>query len=136
MPFEYNTLIEKRVVQCRLYGSVDLADCLNLLYSLTLERESYDQFRVVCDTRGASAILSIDGLFSLVSFVRSYQEQFAGIRWATVASTPLEFGLAQSIGLMVRDLPAEYRAFRAIDEACQWLELPLAMFGEPSCLAM
>ncbi|MFG0332973.1 MAG: hypothetical protein ACF8TS_06375 [Maioricimonas sp. JB049] len=97
MPFEYNTIPENRIVWSRLYGTVDLADCLNLLYSLTLERESFDQFRAVCDARGATAALSIDALFSLTSFVRSYKDRFAGIRWATAADTHLEFGVAQSI---------------------------------------
>ncbi|MEW4528382.1 MAG: hypothetical protein ACF8PG_03085 [Maioricimonas sp. JB045] len=135
MPFEYTTIAENRVLQSRLYGSVDLADCLNLLYSLTLEQDSFDRFRAVCDTRGATASLSTDALFSLTSFVRSYKDKFAGIRWATVANTHLEFGLAQSIALMLRDLPLEYRAFRTIEEACLWQELPLAMFDEPLGLA-
>lgn len=124
MPFEVHSLTGTPFVLSRLHGAVDVDDLLNLLSSMTANPGVLDGKRVICDGREGRAQLSYDDLYQVTSFVRQHEQTFAGMRWATVVSGLLEFGLARSAGLMTGDLPFEYRVFRCIDEACNWMGLP------------
>jgi hypothetical protein len=124
MPFEVCALSGTPFVLSRLYESVDVEDLLNLLHSLTVHPGVLDGKRVICDGRDGRADLSYDDLHQVTSFVRTHESVFSGMQWATVVSGLLEFGLARSAGLMTGDLSFEYRVFRCIDEACNWVGLP------------
>lgn len=124
MPFELCVLSDTPFVLSRLYERVDVEDLLNLLQAMTVDPGALGGKGVICDGREGQADLSYDDLHRVTSFVRAHEEVFSGMQWATVVSGLLEFGLARSAGLMTGDLPFEYRVFRCIDEACNWVGLP------------
>lgn len=124
MPFAVQTLDGAPFVLARLYESFDFDDSLNLLESMTVNPGTLHGVGVICDVRDGHAHLTYGELHELTTFVRTHQNVFSGMRWAMVVTGLLEYGLARSAGLMTGDLPFDYRVFRCIDEACNWVGLP------------
>lgn len=129
MPFAVRTLDGAPFVLARLYETVSFDDSLNMLESMTDHPGALAGFGVICDVRAGQVDLNYGELHELTSFVRRNESVFSGMRWAMVVTGLLEFGLARSAGLMTNDLPFEYRVFRDIDEACNWVGLPEKQFA-------
>jgi len=123
MAFAVGTLPGTSLVFARLHGSVDLADCLNLLYSLSVDPGRLAEIRVLCDTRDAKVDLGFEDLRTITGFVRAHTSVFEGMRWGMVVSSTLTYGLARSAGLMTGDLPFAYEVFQSLEWAMNWLNV-------------
>jgi hypothetical protein len=77
---------------------------------------------LLVDGRGASLILSGQGVRSLVSFMRETRAQRgSGFRFALVADGDETFGLGRMLQAYADGLPEEIRVFRDLESTRRWV---------------
>jgi len=120
MSITFHVHPERRLVETRIEGDVKLEDVLRYMHALESTPGYVPTFDAIVDVRGTDATLDTNGLHAVAGRVRA-RPATARSRRAVVTGTDVTYGVMRMFEVFVGDAPTEYRAFRSMDEAMDWL---------------
>jgi hypothetical protein len=111
-----------RLVQKKFVGELGLDD---LVRSLQVETDHPDWApgcACLCDLSEAS-VRSVEAgdVRTFVATLRTHRQVYSGGRWAILAPTDLEYGMARMYLVLAEELGVEQEVFRSRREALDWL---------------
>jgi hypothetical protein len=109
-----------RLVTIRYAGDPTFEEFTKVMLAVFGDARYRPGFSFLADRRAAAAP-SADYLHSVTAFMRIYEANVIGSRWATVVSSEVAYGMAR-MGLRLNEQsPVELAVFTGVDEALGWL---------------
>ncbi len=125
MSHEYSFYDSRRVVFVRFFDSVDAEDIQQFMQSLLTDLRALNNARILCEVSNSIPdAIHAPQMQTVVSFINDRIDAFSGMKWATVSSSLLNFGISRMAGELSKLLPIEYQTFSSLSLACNWLAVP------------
>jgi hypothetical protein len=122
MGIGYEIDVDARIVRLNYVGETTADEFVATMTAILRSPQYRRGFGFLSDRRGANAATTpyVQGA---LAFARAQREHLAGVRWATVASGPVNFGLGRMAQALVEiaDFPVAFQVFRDLDQAEAWL---------------
>jgi hypothetical protein len=123
MPVKYTILKNYNLLILHYDGEVTLSELAQNRLELLRDTDFQPSYAQLVDLRsGQMSNLSTADVRSLSSSTIFNP----GVKRAIVAPNDLEFGMARMFGVFVERFGQQVRVFRSIEEACEWLGVPVS----------
>lgn len=133
MAISYRIYKEMGVVYCRGEGHIELQDLLDHIDTLAHDPAYAPPMKKLVDYRASQLRdLSSEEIRAFTARKVELQDRLAGERCALVVSGDYDFGMSMLHIAHVDEANIETKAFRDIDDALAWLDVPL----QPQDLAL